>query len=94
MKSKKRHITEGIELPNQGKIGTLGKRKLTNTCKYWKRTQSKGWRWKEKKKEKKSNSGERENKSKSNYIADEKDKHVGCCCDADKRKTRGTQKGW
>ena len=41
MKSRKRHMTEGIELPNQEKLESLEKRKPTNTLEYWKLTPSK-----------------------------------------------------
>ena len=37
-KSGKRHMTKGIEIPNQDKIRTPGESKPTNTCEYWKRT--------------------------------------------------------
>ena len=38
LRSKKRHMTEGIELPNQDKIRKPGKKNFTNTWEYWKRT--------------------------------------------------------
>ena len=57
-KSDKQQTTEGIELPNQEKIKTLGEKE---TWEYWKRTPSNTRRWKKKKKRKKSTSGEREN---------------------------------
>ena len=44
MRSGKRHMTEGIELPNQDKIRTLGEKELTSTWEYWKRTLSNKWR--------------------------------------------------
>ena len=66
--SGKQHMKEGIELLNQEKSEHSEKWKPTNTCKYWKWTQSNKWRWK--KKFKKSISGEREDYSKPNYIAE------------------------
>ena len=59
MASGKRHLTDGMELPNQGKIRTLGEKKLTP---------SKKWRWKMKLK--KSISGERESYSWQNSTAE------------------------
>ena len=45
MKSGKRHITDGMELPNQDKIRTLGeKRKPTNTWASWRLTSSNKWK--------------------------------------------------
>ena len=38
MKSVKLHMTEGIDLPNQGKIEHSRKRKRTNTWEYWQLT--------------------------------------------------------
>ena len=40
MKSGKRHITDGVELPNQDKIKRSEKRKPINTWRYWKLTPS------------------------------------------------------
>ena len=40
MTSGKRHMTEGIKLPNQEKSEFSEKRKLTSTWKYWKWTPS------------------------------------------------------
>ena len=48
MKSRKRHRTEGIELPNQEKSESLEKRKPTNTWEYWKRMPLDMQRWKKK----------------------------------------------
>ena len=38
MKNAKGDETEGIELTNEEKIRTLGEKKPTNTCEYWKHT--------------------------------------------------------
>ena len=35
MKSGKRHMTAGVELPNEAVIRTLEKKETTNTCGYW-----------------------------------------------------------
>ena len=50
MKSGKRHMTEGFELPNQKKKNSKRseKRKPTNTWEYWKLTPSNKWKWKKK----------------------------------------------
>ena len=68
MRSRKQHMTEGIELPNQEKKRMIGEKKLTNTWEYWKLTPSKKWRWR--KKLKKSIFGEQGDYSKPNYIAE------------------------
>ena len=46
MKSGKRHMTEGIELPNQEKSKHSEKKKPTNTWEYWKLTPWNKWRLK------------------------------------------------
>ena len=66
MKSRKGHMTEGIELPYQVKSEPLEKRKLINTWEYWK-AQAIKHVGKEEKKLKKNTSGEQENYSKPNY---------------------------
>ena len=43
-KSAKRHKTEGVELPNQEVIRTVGEMKPTNTWGYWKLTPSNMWK--------------------------------------------------
>ena len=48
MKSGKRHLTDGIELPNQDKISTFEIRKPTNTWASWSLTPSNKWKWKKK----------------------------------------------
>ena len=68
MRRRKRQMTEGIELSSQEKIRTVGKRKLTNTWEYWKRTSSNKRR--RKKAQGKSISRGRESYSKPNYIAE------------------------
>ena len=40
MKNGKRHMTDGMELPNQEKLERSKKRKPTNTWEYWKLTPS------------------------------------------------------
>ena len=69
MKSSKRYITYGMELPNQKKKKSecSEKTKLTINWEYWKLPPSNKWRWK--KKLKKSISGEQENYLKQNFIA-------------------------
>ena len=49
MKNGKRHIKEGVELPNQ--VVRSVNRKRTNTWGYWKLTHSNKWKWKKKLKE-------------------------------------------
>ena len=45
LKSGKRHMTEGMELPNHDKIRTLGeKMKPTNTWVSWRLTPSNKWK--------------------------------------------------
>ena len=46
MKSGERHITNGMELPNQDKIRTLGEKKPTNTRESWRLTPSNKCKWK------------------------------------------------
>ena len=48
MKSGKWHMTDGMELPNQDKIRTLGKTKRTYTWASWRLTTSNKWKWKTK----------------------------------------------
>ena len=57
VKKRKRHVKEGMELPNKEKSEHSEKRKPTNTWEYWKLTPSNKWGWK---KIKKIISGERE----------------------------------
>ena len=46
MKSRKRHMTEGMELPNEEKkLELLERRKLPITWEYWKLTPSVKGRW-------------------------------------------------
>ena len=40
----KQHMTEGMELPNQEKIRTLGEKEAYKTLEYWKLTPSNEWR--------------------------------------------------
>ena len=44
MKSGKRHMTEGMELPNQEKLVHSGKRKRANTWEYWKQILPNMWK--------------------------------------------------
>ena len=44
MKSRKRHITDGMELPNQEKIRTIGEKETYKTWENWKLTPSNKWR--------------------------------------------------
>ena len=67
MKSGKRHMMEGLELPNQEKLERSEKRKRKNTWEYWTLTPSNKWTWK--KKISKSISGEQNSYSKPKYIA-------------------------
>ena len=62
IKSDKRHLTDGMELPNQEK------RKPTNIWGYWKLTPSHKWRWK--KKLRKNSSGQRESNSRKTYVTE------------------------
>ena len=48
MKSGKRHLTDGMELQNQTRLGRSEKRKCTNTWTSWKLTSPNKWRWKKK----------------------------------------------
>ena len=68
MKCGKRHMTEGMELPNQKKLERSEKRKPTNTWEYWKLTSQN--KLKLKKKLRKSISGEPENYSRQKYIVE------------------------
>ena len=63
MKSGKRYLTDGTELPNQDKIRTLGEKE---TYKYW----DKQAEMKKKKKFKKNISGELENYSRQTSLAE------------------------
>ena len=65
MKGGKRHITEGIDLPNREKIRTLGEKEILGNIGSGYRQTSRD----ERKNLKKSISGERESFSKQNYIA-------------------------
>ena len=65
MKSGKRHLTDGIEQPNQDKIRTLAE---NETYKYWRLTPSNKWKWKTK--YKKNISGELENYSRQSSLAE------------------------
>ena len=67
MKSGKRQMIEGIELPNQEKVRTPGEKEITSTREYWKRTPSNKRVWK--KKIKKCITGELENYSKLSSAA-------------------------
>ena len=68
MKSRRRQMTEGIELPNQEKIGTLGEKE---TYKYLGNLEADTIKHAEtKEKEKKNTSRERESYSKPNYITE------------------------
>ena len=68
MKSGKRHMTEEIEIPNQGKIRTL---RVIETYKYLGMLEADTIKQAEmKEKLKKNTTGERENYSKPNYIAE------------------------
>ena len=49
MRSGKRYMTEGIEIPNQEKSEGSEKWKIKNTWEYWRRTPSDKWIWKKKK---------------------------------------------
>ena len=49
MKSSKRHMTSGVELPNQVIDRMLGEKEPTNTWKYWKLTQLNNMWWKKRK---------------------------------------------
>ena len=44
MKSGKRNMTEGVDLPNQVVIRTLGEKDAYNTWGYWKMTPSSKWK--------------------------------------------------
>ena len=44
MKSGKRHLMSGMELPNQEKLERSEKRKLINTWGYWKQKLSNKWK--------------------------------------------------
>ena len=68
MKSGKRHLTDGMELPNQDKIKRSQKMKPTNTWASWRLTPSN--KWKCKTKFKKYISGELENYSRQNSPAE------------------------
>ena len=65
MKSGKRHMTDGIELPNRDKIRTLGE---NETWVFWRLTPSN--KWKRKTRLKKNISGELENYSRQNSPAE------------------------
>ena len=68
MKSGKRELTDGMELPNQDKFRTLGeKRKPTNTRVSKRLTPTNKRKWKIK--FKKSVAGELENYSRQNFLA-------------------------
>ena len=66
MKSGKRHMSEGMELPNQENIRTLGEKE---TYKYLRILEADIKQAEMNEKKLKSISGERENYSKPNYIA-------------------------
>ena len=68
MKSGKRHLTDGMELPNLDKIRTLGQKKPTNILASWKLTPSRKWDWK--KKLRKNISGEPESYPRQNYVSE------------------------
>ena len=65
MKSSKRYMTDGIELPNHDKIRTLGEKE---TWASWKLTSSDKWKWKTR--FKKNISGELENHLRQNSPAE------------------------
>ena len=67
MKNGKRHLIDGMELPNQDKI-RAEKRKPTNTWSSWKLTPSNKWRGKTKLR--KNITGEQESYSRQNYLAE------------------------
>ena len=46
MKSGKRHLTDGIELPNQDRLERSKKTKRTNTWESWRLTRSNKWKFK------------------------------------------------
>ena len=48
IKNSKRHIREGLELPSQDKIRTLGEKKLINNCEYVKQTTTNNYKLKKK----------------------------------------------
>ena len=68
MKSRKRELTDGIELPNQDKIRRLAETKPTNTWVSWRLTPSDKWKWKTKFKN--NISGKVENYSRQNSSAE------------------------
>ena len=73
MKSGKRQLMEGIELPNQEKVSTPSAKKQQKTYKYsgiLEADTTKQAEMIEKKKDKKNSSGKRENHSKLNDIAE------------------------
>ena len=65
MKSGKRHMTDGMELPNQDKIRTLAERETWTS---WRLTPSN--KWKLKKKLRKNISGELENYTRQNSLVE------------------------
>ena len=77
MKSGKRHIANGMELPNQDKIIMLGEKETYIYLGILKLTLSN--QWKLKKKLKKNISEEPESYSRQNYVAETlSNKYVGC----------------
>ena len=69
MKSGKRHLIDGMELPNQEKvIERSQKTRPTNTWVSWRLIPSNKWKWK--KKFKKNISGELESYSRQNFLAE------------------------
>ena len=69
MKSRKRHMTDGVELPNQEKIRTLGEKETYKYSRILEADTIKQVEMK-KKKIKKSISGERESYSRQTYRAE------------------------
>ena len=66
IKSGKRHLIDGMELPNENKFRTLGEEETYYTWTFWKLTPSHKWRWKTKLR--KNISDELENHSRQNLI--------------------------
>ena len=68
MKNGKRHLTDGMELPNEDKIRTLSENETYKYLGSWRLTPSNKWKWKTK--PKKNISGELENYSRQNTLAE------------------------
>ena len=68
MKSGKRHLTDGMELPNEDKIKTLTENETFKYLASWRLTPSNKQKWKEK--SRKNTSEELENYSRQNSIAE------------------------